>query len=314
VRRLFRAAAIGAVVALAAGAWWTQALGRAAEDRHPPEGRRVRAGGVDLCYVERGTGSPVVLVHGAFGGLEDWQVTVLDEIARSHRVLAFDRPGHGWSEPLGGTGGPLAQARTLRVALAELGVERPLLVGFSFGGALALAWASEWPDELGGVLLVSPVAYPWPGSTDVEYVAAGLPLLGPLLAHTLVAPLGEWTRSAAVARSFDPAPVAPEYDGSPLELALRPAQFLTVAREMRTLKRALAIQSPRYPRIRAPLEIVAGRGDVVTWWDFHSARLSREVPSAALTVVDGAGHQIPYSHPRELLEALERLAARADRR
>ncbi len=316
MQRLFLTTAVIAVTVLAAGAVWTRVLAARAERDFPAEGRIVRVRGLALHYVERGTGSPIVLIHGAFGGVEDWIATgILDELARSHRVIAFDRPGHGWSgRPSKGAASPIAQARILREALRELGVQRPIVVGFSWGGAAALAWAVEAPDEIAGVVTLNGVAYPWPGATSASYVLAGLPLIGPLLAHTIAAPFGTLTAENSVARAFAPAPVAPTFARSPIPLALRPAQFIVEAEDMRILKAAVAIQAPRYGDIRVPLIIVAGRGDLVAFWDFHSERLHAVVPTSEFTLLDDAGHQILHSHPREVIEATLRLAERIDAR
>ena len=300
------------IALLACGAAWTQRLSALAERDFPPEGTFVEAEGLKLHVVDRGSGPPVVLLHGAYGAVQDWTATVVDELARTHRVLVFDRPGHGWSErPSDGACGPLEQARILRSALREMGVERPLLVGFSWSATLALAWALAWPDELAGVLLVNGVPYTWPGPSNTEYVVAGLPAIGPLLAYTIAAPLGTLTVDAAILRAFGPAPVPATFARSPIALALRPAQFLVEAQDMRLLKAAAAIQFSRYGEIRVPLSMLAAREDVVAPWEFHSGQLHATVPGSELVVLDGAGHQILHSHPADVLAAIERAAARA---
>lgn len=300
---------------LLAGAAWTRFHSARAERDFPPEGRFVDVDGLRLHVVDRGSGPPVVLLHGAFGALQDWTATVVDELARTHRVLAFDRPGHGWSQrPRSGACGPLEQARIVRSALRELGVEHPLLVGYSWGGTMALAWALEWPDEIAGVLLINGVTYTWPGPSNTEYVLAGLPAIGPLLAYTIAAPLGTWTSDAAIRRAFGPAPVPATFARSPVALALRPAQFLAEAQDMRLLKAAATIQAPRYAEIRTPLSMLAAREDVVASWEHHSRHLHEVVPGSELIVLDGAGHQILYSHPAEVLAAIGRASARADGR
>ncbi|MBL8862131.1 MAG: alpha/beta hydrolase [Planctomycetes bacterium] len=300
-------------LALAAGVARTRALAAEAETAFPLDGPRIEAGGASLRYVDRGAGRPIVLIHGAYGGLEDWLATgILDDLAREHRVIAFDRPGHGGSSrPAPGVSSPIAQARVLRAALSRLGVERPLLVGFSWGGAAALAWALDAPDEIRGLALVNPVAYPWPGPTGTAYVLAGLPLVGEVVAQAVAAPFGTLAARDAVERAFAPAPVAATFARSPIALALRPAAFRHEAQDMRLLKAAVAIQSPRYGAIRAPLAILAGRGDRVTYWDFHSERLERAVPGATLRVLDDGGHQLLHSHPAAVVEHVRDLARRA---
>jgi len=370
------------VLVLLAGAIWTQVLAARAERDFPPEGRFFEVEGQRLHVVDRGSGAAIVLLHGAFGGSQDWTATgILDELARTHRVLAFDRPGHGWSERASTAAqSPMEQARVLRAACHAMGVERPLLVGFSWGGSLVLAWALAWPDEIAGVLTVNGVAYPWPGATNTSYVLAGLPIVGPLLAFTAAAPLGALTADASVERAFAPASVPSSFAYSPIALALRPRQFLAETADLRILKPAVAIQATRYAEISVPISILAGRGDRVAHWDWHSQRLQRAVsqaeitlpqaeitlpqaeitapqakisapqaeitapqaeitapqakisapqaemtapqakitvpqakpfaPQVEFTVLEDAGHQVLHSHPRAVIEAVQRLAQR----
>ncbi len=312
MKRALVSALVVIVLALLAGAIWTQVLAGRAERDFPPEGRFVEVEGQRLHVVDRGAGSAIVLVHGAFGGSQDWTATgILDELAKTHRVLAFDRPGHGWSERASTAAqSPMEQARVLRAACREMGVERPILVGFSWGGSLVLAWALVWPDEIAGVLSVNGVAYPWPGATNTSYVLSGLPIVGPLLAYSAAGPLGALTSHSSVLRAFAPADVPATFARSPVSLALRPRQFLIEAADLRILKPAVAIQSTRYAEIRVPLALLAGRGDRVALWDWHSERLHRTLPGSELTLLEGAGHQVLHSHPLEVIAAVDRLHAR----
>ncbi|MBA3325489.1 MAG: alpha/beta fold hydrolase, partial [Rhodobacteraceae bacterium] len=116
-------------------------------------GRTLTVEGVPLFYVRRGAGPPVVLIHGASGNLRDFTLDVMPALAARHDVIAFDRPGHG----LSGWPGPEAaslseQARLMRLALAQLGVARATVVGHSYGGSVALAWALDAPETVDGLL------------------------------------------------------------------------------------------------------------------------------------------------------------------
>ena len=88
-----------AAAALAAAAVYNTYRARKVEREHPPAGRFVTVDGVRLHYLERGEGPPVVLLHGNVVTAEDFVLSgVLDRVARRHRVLAFDRPGFGFSD------------------------------------------------------------------------------------------------------------------------------------------------------------------------------------------------------------------------
>ena len=100
-------------------------------------GRFVALDGVRLRYVQAGQGTDVLLIHGSPGSVEDWD-PVFDRLAAGHRVTAFDRPGHGYSE---GHGLPHTVAGNARAALGlvrALGLRDVVVVGHSYGGATAL--------------------------------------------------------------------------------------------------------------------------------------------------------------------------------
>ena len=93
-----------------------------------------------------GTGPDLVLIHGASGNVRDFTFALVGLLTARYRVIAFDRPGLGWSDDLGRDGlSPLVQADLLRAAAAQLGVRRPIVLGHSYGGAVAMAWALRDP-------------------------------------------------------------------------------------------------------------------------------------------------------------------------
>src|SRR3954470_20634816 len=101
------------------------ALARRAERRNPARGAFIEVDGVRLHYIEKGSGSPVVFLHGNQSMAADVEISgVFGLLARDHRVIAFDRPGFGHSErPRGKAWSATAQAALLRKALSHLGVE-----------------------------------------------------------------------------------------------------------------------------------------------------------------------------------------------
>jgi len=312
VARIF-AAFVGAV--LVAGFVWTRVLVARAEEQLPPIGSFVEVEGLRLRYVERGSGIPVVFLHGAYGGLEDWTGTILDQAATHCRAIAFDRPGHGYSDrPASGTCTAPEQARLLHAALSRMGVAKPVLVGFSFSGALVLSYALQFPDDVAGVMTVNGALYDWQDITAASDTIAALPAFGALGAYTVAMPLASLTSSSKIANAFAPAPIDPRFDRSPIALALRPSALLANAQDMRLLKPVLRIQSPRYRELKMPLAIVTGLGDRVTHADFHSFRIHDEVPGSMLFPVEGAGHQLVYSHGAEVLKALDALLAEVAKR
>ncbi|MCP1334840.1 alpha/beta fold hydrolase [Futiania mangrovi] len=291
---------------------WTDHSARKAVEQYPPLGRFVEAGGVRLHYLDRGEGRPVVLLHGASGNLRDWTQSIFDAVAASHRAIAFDRPGHGHSARPDEAGwDPRVQARLVRAALASIGVEKPILVGHSWAGTVALAYALDYPDEVGGVLFLAGVSHPWPGGVGADRAIATTPVLGALFTNTLVMPVGRAVAGRAIEGVFAPNPVPPGYaEGLGLPLVLRPESYRANAEDLTNLKPIVAEMSERYGEIRVPVTLLAGAEDKVIWNSLHADALAREIEGARHVVLDGIGHMPHHAAPAAVLAEIDALAAR----
>ncbi len=283
---------------------------RQAERDFPPEGRIVEAGGIRQHVIERGEGPPLVMIHGAYGAAGDFAASLLPQTAAKFRGIAIDRPGHGYSEGID-SDTPDAQARMLRAALETLGVRRPILLGFSYGGAVALSYALQYPDEVAALVLVNPATHPWRRGPTMPFGVADAPLIGPILKHTFVTPLGLALKDSAVASVFAPEPVPPSFETAPVTLGLRPDDYAATAREIRALDAFLRAQVPRYPDLRLPVAIVVNDGDTSVRSTIHGRRLASVLRNVELVVTDGGGHPLHFSRPAAVLAAIDWAAAKA---
>ena len=235
--------ALGVTAALGGSALYNRAQARRAERDNPPVGRFLELDGARLHYLDEGPadtgrrarrGPPVVLLHGNTVTLDDWIVSgVFDLIARSRRVVAFDRPGFGYSErPRDRSWTPAAQARLLRRACRRLGVERPVVVGHSWATLVALAWALQAPQEVAGLVLASGYYYP-SRRLDVALVTPGaVPLLGDVLNHTVSPPLMQMTLPGTLRKMFAPRRVPDRFSNVfPRALIPRPEQIRAMSQE-----------------------------------------------------------------------------------
>jgi len=118
--------------------------------------------GLRLHYFEQGTGPPVLLIHG-WGGraLRQWH-NVIAEMQGSYRFFALTLRGHGHSEevedPEYDWSALIADCEALR---REVAVDRWIVVGYSFGGLVALEYAAQCPERVEAVCAVSPLIVPW---------------------------------------------------------------------------------------------------------------------------------------------------------
>lgn len=286
------------------------------EMRH--ERREVEAGGagetlvVDgapLHFVRRGSGPPVVLIHGASGNLRDWSMSALPAIAERHDTVAFDRPGHGLSGWPGSSAIRLGdQARRMRQALRQVGVERAIVVGHSYGGSVALAWALDAPETVAGLLLIASPSQVWPGGLGLSTGLLASPVTGPLLAQALPAVLPRSVARMAVETVFAPQAPPPGYiDALGVGLVLRPGALRANARQLAALKDQIRVMVPLYPGLAMPVELIHGTADEIVPMAIHSEPLSRQVPQARLTRLEGVGHMPHHVALATVLEALDRL-------
>ena len=299
-----------AAAALGALALVNRAAARRAEREHPPRGGFIEVDGVRLHYTDRGAGRPVVLIHGNAVSGDDYDTSgVAGQLLETHRVIVFDRPGFGHSErPRGRVWTAAEQAALLHKALKQLGIERPVVVGHSWGAIVALALALRNRSDTAGLVLLSGY-YFWTLRPDVPLVAAGaIPVLGDILRHTVSPWLGRLLMPLVKRAMFSPAPVTArfrrEYSDA---MALRPSQIRATSLDgVLMVPGALNLRG-RYDDLRMPVVIMAGEGDKIVF-KRRAERLHAAIPGSVLRIVEGAGHMVHHTAPGLVAEAIRLIA------
>jgi len=305
---------LSGVAALAVLALITQAGVFVLQRVYPQQGKTIEVAGAHLNAVELGprdaAGPPIVMIHGASSNLESMR-PVGNLLAKNHRVILIDRPGHGWS-----TRGDLAnstpamQARMIDEALEKLGVSGAIVVVHSLAGALGPLLALDYPKRVAGLVMLAPVAYPWPGGVGWYNKVVTTPVIGPLLAYTITLPLGLILSEPAARSVFAPQTMPTGFvSHSATPLLLRPREFLANAWDLVTLKPAVAAQAPRYGNIKVPAVVIAGDTDTTVSPNIHSRPFVAAVPNAKLIVLPGVGHMVQYAAPELVVREIEAMIA-----
>ena len=298
-------------VALAASAVYVQRRKRQAERACPPLGRFVEVDGVRLHYVERGEGQPLVLLHGNGSLVQDFLVSgLVDEAARKYRVIAFDRPGYGYSSrPRTTIWTPRAQAALLHKAMRALDVEQPIVLGHSWGALVAAALGLDFPDDIKSLVLASGYYYPTVRA-DVPLLAPpSIPIIGDVMRYTVSPLLGRAAWPAVKRRLFGPAPVPEHFEqGFPTWMMLRPSQMRASAAEAALMIPAAYTLRPRYHELLMPVVILAGDSDRHVDTYTQSQRLHEELPHSRFHTVAGAGHMVHQVALEPVLAAIDEAA------
>ncbi len=303
----------------AALASFTALEARRIEARYPPTGLRVEVGEGAIHVIdhpakgeERGA---VLLVHGASGNAADMFVVLADRLSSSgFRVLSLDRPGHGWSDRIGGrsASSPILQAGLLRRAAEERGVARATVAAHSLGAITGLALALDHPEFVQGLALIAPVSHPWPGGVAWYYTIGAHPLFGRPFRRLLSLPIGMAWMAPAVAGVFAPNRAPPDFiEATRLPLVLRPLHFRANCEDVASAEASVAGLSPRYREIRVPTEVITGDSDGVVYAHIHAMGLARDIPGARLTTLEGVGHSPHHVAPDRIVAAIIEAARRA---
>jgi pimeloyl-ACP methyl ester carboxylesterase len=306
-------AALAGVTAMAALALGNYLVARRTERRHPPRGTFTEVDGVRLHFSDRGEGSPIVLIHGNAVSGDDWNTSGLaDLLLLNHRVIIFDRPGFGYSErPRGHRWTAAQQAGLLHKALRQLGVERPVIVGHSWGTIVALALAQHHQADVAGLVLLSGY-YFWTLRPDALLVLAGaLPVLGDVLRYTILPLLGWLQMPLLKWAMFSPGRVPARFQAeySP-SMALRPSQIRATSVDGALMIPGAVALRRDYKNLTLPVTIVAGDGDKIVF-KRRSEQLRDSIPGSLLQIVKGAGHMVHHLAARQVAEAIESVASGA---
>ena len=284
---------LGAVALLNHGA------GRKARGRLPRH-RFIHVDGVRLHYIEQGTGTPIVLLHGNGAMAQDFQASgLLQRLAENHRVIVFDRPGFGYSErPRGRIWGFTAQADVLRLALRRLDIERAVIVGHSAGSLAALTMAVRDPPGTAALVLLSGFYFPRLRADMLITSLFALPPLRQAVAASVAYLFGWLVLPAFLRTVFAPNPVSERFLRSfPFRATLRPSQLQATIADTPMLLLNTARLPRRFEGLRMPVSIVAGTRDRIVDTAHQSKRLHRGIPGSRLIEMPGAGHMVHYADP-----------------
>jgi pimeloyl-ACP methyl ester carboxylesterase len=286
-----------------------------AEKAVPPCGRIIEIDGARIHYLDQGQGPTIVMIHGLGGQLQNFSHSLLERLTGEFRVILVDRPGSGYStRPSGASADLRAQADTLAAFIRALSLDRPLLVGHSLGGAVALAVALDHPDCVGALGLIAPLTHP-PRTVPAPFLRLALrsKVLRWIAGWTVAVPLSLLKGPEMLAYVFSPdAPPADFAVAGGGQLGLRPWTFYATSSDMVAVNEDLPGMAERYSSLRMPVAVLFGQDDRILNWQEHGVALEGKVPDLSINLVPG-GHMLPVTIPDRTVEWLRVLARRTGR-
>jgi pimeloyl-ACP methyl ester carboxylesterase len=224
---------------------------------------------------------------------------VVDRLATQYRVVAVDRPGSGYSVRTAGASATLgAQADVMAALIDALQLGRPVVVGHSLGGGVALALALRHPHQVAGLALVAPLTHaPKAAPEAFSGLAINQPWLRRVVAWTLALPAMIAQRDKILAIVFGPEPVPHDFAtrGEGL-LSVRPSHFIGASTDLAAVAQDLPALEQGYAGLQLPVSVLYGRGDRILSPAEQGQTLAAVLPGCRLQLVDG-GHMLPVTQP-----------------
>ncbi|MCY4536237.1 MAG: alpha/beta hydrolase [Bryobacterales bacterium] len=270
---------------------------------NPPPGSLVELNGRKVHVLCAGEGSPTVILEAGLPGSSLTWMSVFSEIAELTRVCAYDRPGYGWSQPTTSPRTAETIVQELRVLLQSTDTQPPyILVGHSFGGLLMQLYATRFPNDFTGMVLVDSShpdqAHRTLDLQEIDTISFAMKTLGPIGIVRLLFPV-----PAGNPESRDVSVREQER-----ELLMTSRTLWTATREMSGLRESLRqVTESTVDLGSKPLVVLSEGRRRAESWQALQEDLSRMSTNSEWQVVDGAGHFVQHDQPDVVVGAVRRV-------
>jgi len=273
----------------------------------PPAGNFIEIDDARIRYVEEGEGPAVLVLHGASSNAEDMRLALSGHLD-GYRVIYVDRPGLGWSERPDMDWTPEREATLLAQLMLRLELDRPVVVGHSWGGAITMRLAIDHGDALSGIVLIGAPLHSGVGEAAWYNQASRIFGIGPIITRIIIPLVGPMRINEGLEETFHPQPIPDDYaQAVQVGRIFHTEVFKANAEDMAQVNDHLAQQESLYSSVTLPTIFLAGEADRVVYTSRHSARVAPTMPNAELIIRDDWGHMLHHTAPDVVSDAVRRL-------
>ena len=275
----------------------------------PPAGSIEKINNLDFHSFEMGDGeTTVIFIHGASINLQDWVLANAPLDANSYKSIFIDRPGFGYSKRDETRWTAKKQAMQIRSFAQKSSIKKPILVGHSWGSIVAFEWASEYPDELLGVVSVSGVNMPYSKLTEWLAMIGILEPAVEIYSRSVAGRHFNEQTELFLKKVFAPQEIPVGYlQKVGVDLFRRNHTIMANSQDLAQTEIALASLSKKYSGLYLPVEIIHGEKDFLIPADVHAYDFVDQLPNANLTILKGVGHMAHHVNPYSIKRAIERI-------
>ena len=280
------------------------------EKNHPPVGQFKIIDDIRIHYQIIGSGPAVVLLHSQPANQEQFN-KLKNILKNNYTVISIDRPGMGYSEPIKDFSSKRLelQAKLIRKLIQKITKDKPIIVGHSYGGALALSYAIHYENEIEGLVLVNTASHPWKKDKPwLPFRIISNPIYGKFFTNTFAMIYGKMTIDKSANSNFPNGKAPLNYiNDTSSALTLRPKNLQSYTYDALNLREALEQQEEFYSQLDIPITIMTGNEDTVTPNKLHSYQLNKDIKHSKLVKVSEVAHSIPELKPGLIKNEIENI-------
>jgi len=272
-------------------------------------GKKVEINGRMMRYYQTGNGEDILFIHGSMGSVEDWE-TLYPLLKNKYRVTAIDRPGMGFSDIKNNDYTLDGNTEIVREIIKKLYLKNVIIVGHSYGGAIALRMAIAYDENIKGYLLLAPVGYviddPNAGIFTTKMIS--IPIYGEGILVFLDPIIGDAMVEKNLSRVMKDDEAFFPQGFIPFRKALwnKAISMATRARQSDNYNTEIVKYSHKYRSIKHSVSIIVGDNDRKQLI-LQNDRLAREIPNCKYVKLRSVNHYIQYARPNEVVKALDDL-------